>query len=217
MTTMPRTLRLALLAAAAALPLSVVPLGHSLGAQPLDPPPRLIPYPGVRSSDQISRPSELGADLIGVVALGRVIWSSGYDQVAQSPKVWPRDAESYGRRFVTRSAQLVAIETVRHGLAAALDRDPAYVPCRCTAFGPRLGHVAKAVVTDFDTSGRRRIGWPRFAGAVAGAAVLGQLQPGQGSAGTVAFRAVTTVGSSVLGNAVKEFALWERLVGSGDK
>jgi len=162
------------------------------------------PYPGTRRAAEIDRLPEFTADIIGWVALGRVVWSSGYDQVVKSPKTWPRTSESYGRRFATRSAQLVTIEVVRHGLAATLDRDPAYVRCACTGFGARLGHVTKAVVTDFDTDGTRRIGWPRFGGALAGAAMLGQLQPGQGGAGTVAFRAVTTVAGSFLGNAVKE-------------
>ncbi len=164
------------------------------------------PYPGTRRAEDIQRMPEFTADLIGWVALGRVLWSSGYDQIAESPKTWPRDTESYGRRFATRSAQLASIEVVRHGVAAALNRDPAYVPCACTGFGARLGHVTKGVVTDFDEDGTRRIGWPRFAGALAGAVVLGQLQPGQGGAGTVAFRAVGTVAGSILGNAVKEIA-----------
>jgi hypothetical protein len=162
------------------------------------------PYPGTRRAGEIDRLPEFTTDVLGWVALGRVVWSSGYDQVAKSPKTWPRTGESYGRRFATRSAQLVTIEAVRHGLAAALDRDPAYVRCACTGFGARLGHVTKGVVTDFDTDGMRRVGWPRFAGALAGAAMLGQLQPGQGRAGTVAYRAVTTVAGSFLGNAVKE-------------
>jgi len=162
------------------------------------------PYPGTRRVGDIDRVPEFTADVIGWVALGRVLWSSGYDQFAESPTTWPRDTESYGRRFVTRSAQLVSIEVVRHGIAAALNRDPAYVPCACTGFGARLGHVTKGVVTDFDEDGTRRIGWPRFAGALAGAVVLGQLQPGQGGAGTVAFRTVGTVAGSFLGNAAKE-------------
>jgi len=162
------------------------------------------PYPGTRRANGIHRGSEFRHDIFGWVALGRVLWSSGYDQIAQSPKTWPRTPESYGRRFSTRSAQLVTIEVVRHGFAAALARDPAYVKCACTGFGARLGHVAKGVVTDFDENGTRRIGWPRFAGALAGSAVLGQLQPGQGSAGKVAYRAVTSVAGSFIGNAVKE-------------
>lgn len=166
------------------------------------------PYPGTRREEQIHRVPEFTADVIGWVALGRVVWSSGYDQVLQSPKSWPRSAESYGRRFATRSAQLVTIELVRHGVAAALDRDPAYVRCACTGWGPRFAHVAKAVVTDFDEAGVRRIGWPRFAGALAGSIALGQLQPGQGRAGTIAYRAATTVAGSMLGNAVKEIGLF---------
>lgn len=162
------------------------------------------PYPGTRGAEDIERVPEFTADVFGWVALGRVLWSSGYDQIAESPETWPRDTESYGRRFTTRSAQLVSIEVVRHGVAAALDRDPAYVPCGCTGFGARLGHVTMGVVTDFDEDGTRRLGWPRFAGALAGAVVLGQLQPGQGGAGTVAFRAVATVAGSFLGNAAKE-------------
>ncbi len=183
-------------------------------AQPTLPVGSIAPYPGSRSEAELVRPVEYRSDVLGWVALGRVLWSSGYDQTVQSPKVWPRTPESYGRRLLTRSAQLVVIESVRHGVAAALQRDPAYVKCSCQGFGPRMGQVFKAVVTDFDMAGTRRIGWPRFAGALAGSMVLGQLQPDQGSAETVAFRAFTTVGGSVIGNTMKEFAVWESLTGN---
>ena len=135
----------------------------------------------------------------------RVLGSSGYDQWAPSPKVWPRTAESYGRRFVTRSAQLVAIESARHGLAAALHHETAYRACACTAPVARVRHVILGTLTDLDASGRRPIAWPRFASAIAGAYVLGRLQPQQGSLSTVATRALGTVGLSALGNAAREF------------
>ena len=189
-------------------------VGVPLWAQPTLPAGSIAPYPGSRSEAELVRPVEYRADVFGWVALGRVLWSSGFDQTVQSPEVWPRTPESYGRRLLTRSAQLVAIESVRHGVAAALQRDPAYVKCSCQGFGPRMGQVFKAVVTDFDMDGTRRIGWPRFAGALAGSMVLGQLQPGQGSAETVAFRALTTVGGSIIGNSMKEFAVWESLTGA---
>ncbi len=198
---------------AVAVFLVVTQPGKAALAQPTLPTGSVAPYPGSRTESEIVRSREYRADLLGFVALGRVLWSSGYDQTVQSPKVWPRTAESYGRRLLTRSAQLVAIESVRHGVAAALERDPAYVKCVCEGVGPRMGHVLKAVVTDFDMEGQRRIGWPRFAGALAGSMVLGQLQPDQGSAETVAFRALTTIGGSIIGNTVKEFAVWERLTG----
>ena len=205
-----RATLIAMLAAGAAVP-------DLVAAQPAQTPPSLVAYPEARRADQIDRRDELLTDMFGVVAAGRVLWSSGYDQVVKSPKVWPRDGESYGRRVVTRSAQLVVIESVRHGVAAALERDPAYVRCDCTAFGPRLGHVLKGTVTDFDVRGQRRIGWPRFAGALAGSLALAQLQPGQRAAETVALRAVATVAGSAVGNAAKEFRLWERLTGGRDK
>jgi hypothetical protein len=107
----------------------------------------------------------------------------------------------------TRSAQLVSIELSRHAMAAALGRDPMYVTCACEGRWGRLGHATLGVFTDFDGQGQRRIAWPRFTGAVVGAVVLGQLQPGQGKAGTVAWRAVTTVGGGWFGNVAKEFDL----------
>lgn len=186
----------------------VSPASSSLSAQPLEPPSvlaRAVPYPGSRRAEEIKRGPEFGTDVFGWLALGRVLWSSGYDQVVGSPKVWPQDAESYGRRFLTRSAQLVAIEATRHGAAALLGRDPAYVSCACEGRWPRLGHATAAVLTDFDMDGRRRIAWPRFLGATAGAIVLGQLQPGQGAPQTMAIRAVTTIGAGLLGNVAKEF------------
>lgn len=181
----------------------------ALAAQPAHRPSALegARYPGTRQPDQIARGRELGADLLGWVALGRVTWAAGYDQVVQSPDVWERTGEAFGRRFVSRSAQLVAIEGTRHGLAALLARDPGYVACACDAFWRRVGHVTLGSLTDFDADGVRRIGWPRFAGAVPGAVVLGQLQPGQGTASIVALRAVTTVGASWLGHAAKEFGV----------
>lgn len=189
------------------LALSVL-LAVPLGAQPVATPSALAsatPYPGTRREAAIARGPEFGADVVGWLALGRVLWSSGYDQVAGSPTAWPRDAESYGRRLLTRSAQLITIEATRHGAAALLGRDPAYVTCACDGVWRRLGHATAGVFTDFDASGQRRAAWPRFLGATAGSLVLGQLQPGQGSPETVAVRALTTVGASWLGNMAKEF------------
>ncbi len=183
-----------------------------LSGQPVAPVSRLVPvvkppYPGSRRADEIDRPREMVGDIVGWVALGRVVWSSGYDQVAGSPTPWPRTIESYGRRVATRSAQLVSIELSRHAMAAALGRDPAYVPCACEGRWARLGHATLGVLTDFDVHGQRRFAWPRVTGAVVGAVVLGQLQPGQGKAGTVAWRAATTVGGGWFGNVAKEFDL----------
>jgi hypothetical protein len=180
----------------------------TLPAQPVQPAPTVpVRSPGTRADDAIHRPREFRADLIGWMALGRVVWSSGYDQVVGSPGTWPRDAESYGRRFATRTGQLVAIEATRHGLAAALGRDPQYVRCACDGAWPRLGHVTLGALTDFDRDGVRRVGWPRLAGALAGAFALGRLQPGQGAGETVAWRTLTSLGGTWLGNFTKEFGL----------
>lgn len=190
--------------------LSVMLVSSSLGAQPVSTPTvqtPATPYPGTRRAAEIPRGREFGADVVGWLALGRVLWSSGYDQVAGSPNVWPQDAESYGRRFATRSAQLVTIEATRHAAAAVLGRDPSYVRCACDGIWRRLGHATAGVFTDFDVAGQRRAAWPRFVGATAGSLMLGQLQPGQGKPETVALRAVTTVSASWLGNVVKEFHL----------
>lgn len=176
-----------------------------LDAQPLAPASAMVPYPGSRRTTDIARGREFGADVVGWLALGRVLWSASYDQVVESPAVWPQDRESYGRRFITRSAQLLAIEATRHGAAAVLGRDPAYIACACEGMWRRLRHATAGVFTDFDAAGQRRAAWPRFLGASAGALMLGQLQPGQGKPGTVALRAMTTVGASWLGNVAKEF------------
>jgi hypothetical protein len=178
-----------------------------LHGQPVNAPPTVTPYPGSRRAPEMARGHEFRADVVGWLALGRVLWSSGYDQVVGSPDVWAQDAESYGRRFVTRSTQLLAIEATRHGAAALLGRDPAYVVCACDGRWRRLGHATAGVLTDFDVAGQRRAAWPRFLGAAAGALVLGQLQPGQGKPETVIVRAITTVGASWLGNVAKEFHL----------
>jgi hypothetical protein len=162
-------------------------------------------YAGARASEDIDRPHEFVVSTVGWIPLGRVLWSSGSDQVTPSPKIWPKDIESYGRRFITRSAQLVIIEAVRHSASAALDRDPVYVRCACEGVASRLRHATLGVVTDFDTKGQRRFGWPRFAGALAGALALGQLQPEQNKASTVAVRTGLTVAGALIGNTVLEF------------
>jgi hypothetical protein len=194
-------------AVAALMALVVGPPPTALHGQPVSTPSAVTPYPGSRRAPEIARGHEFRADVVGWLALGRVLWSSGYDQVVGSPDVWAQDAESYGRRFVTRSTQLLAIEATRHGAAALLGRDPAYVPCACDGWWRQLGHATAGVLTDFDVAGQRRVAWPRFFGAAAGALVLGQLQPGQGKPEIVIVRAVTTVGASWLGNVAKEFHL----------
>ncbi len=107
-------------------------------------------------------------DLIGPWAIIGVGASAGIDQWTKSPAQWGTGASGFGKRVASRAGQLFAMETARHGLAAALGRDPRYHYCGCTDFGGRLNNAIRETFTDVNQSGHRVFSIPRVGGYFAG-------------------------------------------------
>jgi hypothetical protein len=108
-------------------------------------------------------------DIFGTGALVSTAASSAIDQISNDPEEWGDGADGFLKRVASNAGRRVVQESVRHGLAAAMDRSVQYERCTCTDAGARLGHVLVETVTDRDEAGHRMIAIPRFAGAYAGA------------------------------------------------
>ena len=108
-------------------------------------------------------------DIFGTGSLVSTAASSVIDQVGNDPEEWGDGADGFLKRLASNAGRRVVQESVRHGLAAAMDRSVRYELCTCTDAGARLGHVLVETVTDRDEAGHRMIAIPRFAGAYAGA------------------------------------------------
>ncbi len=135
---------------------------------------------------------------VGVAAGGTIV------QVETSPTQWGTGASGYGKRLASSAGQLIAQETVRHGLAALMDRSTDYKPCRCKDVGGRVQNALVETFTDRDREGHRAFSIPRLAGAVAGSFAPLIWWPGATVKG-----AETAAGVSLLltfgGNVISEF------------
>jgi hypothetical protein len=132
--------------------------------------------------------------------------SAGYDQLQNDPEVWGKTGEGFAKRVASAAGSRVAAQTVRHGVAAILNRSTQYESCTCTGFGARFGHAVAGAITDRTASGKTKFSEAAVAGAVAGAYAPLAWRPEY-----TASRAFTGIGFSLgfsaLGNLVNEFIL----------
>jgi hypothetical protein len=98
----------------------------------------------------------------------------------------------------------VVQESVRHGLAAVLNRSVSYQPCSCKNVAGRIGNALLETVTDRDRTGDRMIAIPRFAGAYAGALAESTWRPDDTSLEVVSI-GLSSVVFGAVGNLAKEF------------
>ncbi len=142
-------------------------------------------------------------DILGPGAWVGVGAGSALEQAETSPTQWGTGASGFGKRVASTYGDLFVQESVRHGLAAALDRSTNYHRCRCRGFGAKVGNAFVETFTDRDADGRRQLSEPRLAGAIAGGFAPMLWWPGETVAG-----AATATGVSLLftwaGNVVTE-------------
>ncbi|HEX9105831.1 MAG TPA: hypothetical protein VF832_01350 [Longimicrobiales bacterium] len=143
-------------------------------------------------------------DILGPGAWVGVAAGGAIAQVETSPTQWGTGASGFGKRVASSAGQLIAQETVRHGLAAVLDRSTDYQRCRCKDFGGRVGNAFTETFTDRDREGHRAFSVPRIAGTVAGSFAPLLWWPGatvKGSETAAGVSLLLTLG----GNVVSEF------------
>jgi hypothetical protein len=144
--------------------------------------------------------------LVGPGALFSIGASAVIDQARTDPAEWGDGASGFGKRVASAAGARFANETVRHGLAAVLDRTTSYERCGCKSFGGRLGHAVVGAITDRNESGKTMLSEPAIAGAVAGAYAPRIWRPSYTSHDAFAGVGIS-LGLSALGNVVHEFIL----------
>jgi hypothetical protein len=103
--------------------------------------------------------------LVNALALGL------YDHARTEPDEWGGGLDALTQRIASRAGGHVIGTSVRHGLAAILDRSTEFEPCRgCVTAEDRINHAIIETFTDRDlATGRRVISEPYLAGTFAGA------------------------------------------------
>jgi hypothetical protein len=109
-------------------------------------------------------------DLVDPVTLGGAVAMGLWDHVRTEPYEWGGGADALTQRIASRAGGHVIGTSVRHGLAAALNRSAAIEPCGCPNAEDRVAHAFVETFTDRDlTTGRRVFSESFVAGAYAGA------------------------------------------------
>ena len=156
------------------------------------------------AAQETTRMHNYVVSLVGPGALISIGATAAYDQYRNNPETWGKTTSGFGKRVASAAGSRVANQTVRHGLAAVLDRSTSYEECTCTSFGGRVGHALIGAITDTNSSGHRTLSEPAIAGAVAGAYAPLIWRPDYSSSD--AFRGIGfSLGFSALGNLLDEF------------
>jgi hypothetical protein len=110
-------------------------------------------------------------DLVDPVTLGSAMAMGVYDHVRTEPDEWGGGLDALTQRILSRAGGHVIGTSVRHGVAAALNRSVAYESCGCPESPEdRVAHAFIETFTDRDLSTGRRVFSESFiAGTYAGA------------------------------------------------
>jgi hypothetical protein len=92
-----------------------------------------------------------------------------YDHARTQPEEWGGGADALGKRVLSRAGGHVVTQSVRHGMAAVLNRSTEYRVCGCAEPERRAAHALFETFTDYDAQGRARVSTPFLAGTYAGA------------------------------------------------
>jgi hypothetical protein len=142
-------------------------------------------------------------DLAGPRAFIGMVGGGLIDHLRDRPGVRNDGADDLARRIASRAGQAAVQVSVRHGLAALMDRSTDYQPCECRGFGPRVEHALLETFTDRRTDGTRAFSVPRVAGAYAGG--FSQLAwERDRSAGDVALGTTLSFGLNAVFNVARE-------------
>lgn len=109
-------------------------------------------------------------DLVDPVTLASAAALGLYDHVRTEPYEWGGGLDALTQRIASRAGGHVIGTSVRHGVAAALNRSVANEPCGCPDPEDRVAHAFIETFTDRDlATGRRVFSEPFIAGTYAGA------------------------------------------------
>jgi hypothetical protein len=107
-------------------------------------------------------------DLAGPQAFIRVVGGGLIAHLRDQPGARNDGADDLTWRIASKAGQAAVQTSVRHGLAALMNRSTDYQPCECRGFGPLVEHALLETFTDRGADGTRAFSVPRVAGAYAG-------------------------------------------------
>lgn len=109
-------------------------------------------------------------ELADPLALANALALGLYDHARTDPYEWGGGLDALTQRIASRAGGHVIGTSVRHGLAAVLDRSTEFEPCRgCVSAEDRINHAILETFTDRDATGERVLSEPFLAGTYAGA------------------------------------------------
>jgi hypothetical protein len=178
--------------------------GKASAQTPSVPGATIAPNPrSIRVSPENARFNNYLHDLAGPGAFVGVIGGGLLDQLRQKHPSWGDGADGLARRMASKAGQAAVEVSVRHGLAALMDRSTDYQPCDCHGFGPRVEHALLETFTDRRADGTRALSVPNLAGAYAGNFARLAWERDR-SAGDAALGATLSLGFSALFNIGRE-------------
>jgi hypothetical protein len=157
----------------------------------------------IRVSQEKVRLSNYLHDLAGPGAFVGVIGGGLLDQVWQEPGVGNHGVDGFAGRVASRAGQAAVQVSVRHGLAALMNRSTDYQSCECQGFGRRVEHALLETFTDRGADGSRALSIPQIAGTYAGGLASLAWQRDR-NPGDVALSTITSFGFKTLFNITRE-------------
>jgi hypothetical protein len=159
--------------------------------------------PGLSSSDRWEAlRNEVVAPglLVGSLAIGLS------DHLTGEPAAWRGGATGYAMRAGSTAGRLLLEAGATHGIAAATQLDPRFIPRQTGGVGPRLRHAVLAAVTARTASGVRVPNVPRLTGTYGAALAEQRWASGETRFGDAALTLALSLGIDVAVNVVLEFA-----------
>ncbi|MEZ0336393.1 MAG: hypothetical protein ACAI18_20565 [Gemmatimonadales bacterium] len=181
-----------------------VPVAQPMAQQPLAPAPDRGPKPQpLRAGPTNDRLHNYLHDLTSPATMIGVAGGPLVGYLREEPSL--RDSDALAEQMLSRAGQAAVQLSVRHGLAALMDRSTSYQPCDCRGLGPRIGHALLETFTDHRADGSRALSVPRIAGAYAGS-FSRMAWEHDGNAGDVAVSTTLSFGFSALVNIARELS-----------
>jgi hypothetical protein len=149
---------------------------------------------------------EWGKSVVGVPALLDVGVATAIDQWRDEPPEWDEDGNGFAKRLASNAGRNGIEESVRHGLAAVMNRSVSYQRCACRSFDRRLRHALLESITDRGREGKRMVSFARIGGVFAGALAQDAWEPGD--RGEILRVGARGLAFGVLGNLWREFVGW---------
>jgi hypothetical protein len=128
---------------------------------PVQPAPR-SEFPSIRVNQENVRLNNYLRELAGPPTFISVIGGGALHHLRKG------GGDGLAGEIGSRAGQVAVETSVRHGLAALMNRSTDYQPCECSGFAPRVGHALLETLTDRGADGSRAFSVPRIAGAYAG-------------------------------------------------